>query len=61
MALEEWKLKKETGELDKELEEEERVEREEEEKRRKELEVRWGAGRERRKETERVGGKMGSG
>jgi hypothetical protein len=32
-------LKKETGELDKELEEEERKEREEEEKRRKELQV----------------------
>ena len=32
-------MKKETGELDKELEEEERKEREEEEKRRKELQV----------------------
>ena len=39
MATEEWKLKKETGELDKLLEEEERVEREEEDKRRRELEV----------------------
>ena len=29
--MEEWKLKKETGELDRELEEEERKEREEEE------------------------------
>ena len=37
LAIEEWKLKKETGELDKELEEEEKKEREEEEKRRKEL------------------------
>ena len=34
-------MKKETGELDKELEEEERKEREEEEKRRKELQVRY--------------------
>lgn len=39
MATEEWKLKKETGELDKLLEEEERVEREEEDKRRRELEI----------------------
>lgn len=37
MAIEEWKLKKETGELDKELEEEERKEREEEDKRRAEI------------------------
>lgn len=37
LAIEEWKLKKETGELDKELEEEEKKEREEEEKRRREL------------------------
>lgn len=37
MAIEEWKLKKETGELDKELEEEERKEREEEDKRREEI------------------------
>ena len=38
LSVEEWKLKKETGEIDKELEEQERQEREEEEERQRQRE-----------------------